>query len=168
MISLPVDNRQEHACGLTVRQQTLNFIEGQGIRANASFRFIRHLKLTRQPLRKGQNLKSEVMRLLSLNVARPRLTMYKGTTINTGIFKEPGPGRVALRTLNFDGDRQSDLSVHGGPYKAVYAYPSEHYGYWRTELPGMDLPWGMFGENLTTEGLAEAALHIGDRLKIGS
>jgi MOSC domain-containing protein YiiM len=94
--------------------------------------------------------------------------MYKGTTINTGIFKKPVPGRVALRSLNLDGDRQADLSVHGGPYKAVYGYPSEHYGYWRTELPGMDLPWGMFGENLTTAGVTETDLHIGDRVKIGS
>lgn len=108
------------------------------------------------------------MRLVSLNIARPRLTMYKGTTINTGIFKKPVSGRVALRSLNLDGDRQADLSVHGGPYKAVYGYPSEHYGYWRTELPGMDLPWGMFGENLTTAGVTETDLHIGDRVKIGS
>ena len=95
------------------------------------------------------------MKLISLNVARPRLTVYKGETINTGIFKKPVSGRVALRTLNLDGDRQADLSVHGGPYKAVYAYPSEHYGYWRRELPGMQLPWGMFGENFTTEGLGK-------------
>jgi MOSC domain-containing protein YiiM len=113
-------------------------------------------------------LNSELMRLVSLNIARPRLTMYKGTTINTGIFKKPVSGRVALRSLNLDGDRQADLSVHGGPYKAVYGYPSEHYGYWRTELPGMDLPWGMFGENLTTAGVTETDLHIGDRVKIGS
>jgi MOSC domain-containing protein YiiM len=75
---------------------------------------------------------------------------------------------VQLRTLNLDGDRQADLSVHGGPYKAVYAYPSEHYPYWRSELPGIDFPWGMFGENFTTEGLSESALHIGDRLQIGA
>jgi MOSC domain-containing protein YiiM len=108
------------------------------------------------------------MELLSLNVARPRLTVYKGTTINTGIFKKPVSGRVTLRTLNLDGDKQADLSVHGGIYKAVYAYPSEHYEFWRAGLPGIDLPWGMFGENFTTVGLTEVDLHIGDRLKIGS
>jgi MOSC domain-containing protein YiiM len=81
--------------------------------------------------------------------------MYKGATINTGIFKEPLAGRVMLRRLNLDGDRQADLSVHGGPFKAVYGYPSEHYGYWRKELPDANLPWGVFGENFTTEGLAE-------------
>ena len=108
------------------------------------------------------------MKLISLNVARPRLALYKGATINTGIFKQPVSGPVPLRTLNLEGDRQADLSVHGGPYKAVYAYPSEHYPFWRDELPGMDLPWGMFGENFTTEGLAESDLHIGDRLQIGS
>lgn len=107
-------------------------------------------------------------KLLSLNVARPRLTVYKGATINTGIFKIPVSGAVRLRTLNLDGDRQADLSVHGGPYKAVYAYPSEHYDYWRHELPGMDLPWGMFGENFTTTGLFEDELHVGDRFQIGS
>jgi MOSC domain-containing protein YiiM len=108
------------------------------------------------------------MKLISLNVARPRLALYKGATSNTGIFKQPVSGPVPLRTLNLDGDRQADLSVHGGPYKAVYGYPSEHYDFWRSELPGMDLPWGMFGENFTTRGLAESELHIGDRLQIGS
>jgi MOSC domain-containing protein YiiM len=107
-------------------------------------------------------------KVLSLNVARPRLTVYKGATINTGIFKIPVSGAVRLRTLNLDGDRQADLSVHGGPYKAVYAYPSEHYDYWRHELPDMDLPWGMFGENFTTTGLFEDDLHVGDRFAIGS
>ncbi|MGC1648359.1 MAG: MOSC domain-containing protein [Candidatus Sulfotelmatobacter sp.] len=108
------------------------------------------------------------MRLISLNVALPRLTLYKGTTINTGIFKQPVSGAVPLRALNLDGDRQADLAVHGGPFKAVYAYPSEHYEFWRQELPGTPLPWGMFGENFTTEGLTESELHIGDRMQIGS
>lgn len=72
-----------------------------------------------------------------------------------------------LRTLNFDGDRQADLSVHGGPTKAAYAYPAEHYHFWREELPEMELPWGMFGENLTLEGLDEATLNIGDRFRVG-
>ena len=94
--------------------------------------------------------------------------VYKGATINTGIFKKPVTGRVALRTLNLHGDRQADLSVHGGPYKAVYGYASEHYGYWRKELPDANLPWGAFGENLTTEGLLEEDLHVGDRFQIGS
>lgn len=108
------------------------------------------------------------MKLVSLNVARPRLAVYKGKTITTGIFKQPVSGAVQLRTLNLDGDRQADLSVHGGPHKAVYAYPSEHYPDWRRELPGVDLPWGMFGENFTTTGLAEDELHVGDRFQIGS
>jgi MOSC domain-containing protein YiiM len=108
------------------------------------------------------------VKLVSLNLARPRLTVYKGTTINTGIFKKPVAGRVALRTLNLDGDQQADLSVHGGPHKAVYAYPAEHYEYWRRQLPDMDLPWGMFGENFTTEGLTEENAQVGDRFRIGS
>ena len=108
------------------------------------------------------------MKLISLNVALPRLTTYNGATINTGIFKQPVSGPVQLRTLNLDGDRQADLTVHGGPFKAVYGYPSEHYEFWRRELPGVNLPWGMFGENFTTDGLLESDLHIGDRLKIGT
>jgi len=108
------------------------------------------------------------VKLVSLNVARPRLTVYKGATISTGIFKKPVTGRLALRTLNLDGDQQADLSVHGGFYKAVYAYPSEHYDYWRRELPDADLLWGAFGENFTTEGLSENELHVGDRFRVGS
>jgi MOSC domain-containing protein YiiM len=108
------------------------------------------------------------VKVISLNVGKPRLTVYKGATISTAIFKKPVSERIALRTLNLDGDRQADLSVHGGPYKAVYAYPSEHYGYWRRELPEMNLPWSMFGENFTTEGIGEDEVHVGDRFRIGS
>ncbi|MGB8062301.1 MAG: MOSC domain-containing protein [Candidatus Sulfotelmatobacter sp.] len=108
------------------------------------------------------------MKLISLNVARPRIVLYKGQSINTGIFKEPVSGAVTLRTLNLDGDRQADLSVHGGPYKAVYGYPSEHYEFWRQALPEANLFWGAFGENFTTEGLFERELHVGDRLRIGA
>jgi MOSC domain-containing protein YiiM len=94
--------------------------------------------------------------------------VYKGATINTGIFKKPVDGRVRLRSLNLDGDRQADLGVHGGPYKAVYAYPSEHYEFWRKELPGAGLQWGAFGENFTTGRIAEEDLHVGDRFRVGS
>lgn len=107
------------------------------------------------------------MKIISVNVGLPRLVVWRGQTISTGIFKSPVEGRVRLRRLNLEGDRQSDLSVHGGPDKAVYAYPSEHYDYWRAELPGMELPWGMFGENLTTLGLSEETTRIGDRFRIG-
>jgi MOSC domain-containing protein YiiM len=110
----------------------------------------------------------ESMKLISLNVGRPRLALYKGETVNSGIFKLPVSGPVPLRKLNLDGDRQADLTVHGGPFKAVYAYPSEHYPFWRKELPDQDLPWGMFGENFTTGGLLESDLHIGDILRIGT
>jgi MOSC domain-containing protein YiiM len=107
------------------------------------------------------------MRLLSVNVGLPREVTWQGKLVTTGIFKEPVKGPVMLRTLNLNGDQQADLTVHGGVDKAVYAYPSEHYAYWRAELPGVDLPWGMFGENLTTEGLREDAVYIGDRFRIG-
>jgi MOSC domain-containing protein YiiM len=108
------------------------------------------------------------LKLISLNVGMPRLASYRTTTVNTGIFKQPVSGPVQLRTLNLDGDRQADLAVHGGPFKAVYAYPSEHYQFWQQELPGAQLPWGMFGENFTTWGLFESDLHIGDRLQLGT
>ena len=108
------------------------------------------------------------MKLISVNVGLPREVIWKGRTITTGIFKEPVEGRVMVRRLNLDGDQQADLSVHGGLDKAVYGYPAEHYEYWRNELPGMKLPWGMFGENLTTEGLLEDLVNIGDRFRIGS
>jgi MOSC domain-containing protein YiiM len=88
--------------------------------------------------------------------------------VRTGIFKDPVVGPVPVRALNLDGDRQADLTVHGGVSKAVYVYPSEHYTYWREELPGVELRWGVFGENLTTEGLLEGATGIGDRFRIGS
>lgn len=108
------------------------------------------------------------MKVLSLNVGLPRLVLRNGEPISTGIFKSPSPERRRLRTLNLDGDRQADLSVHGGISKAVYAYPSEHYEFWKNELPEMDLPWGMFGENFTTEGLFENTVNIGDKFSIGT
>ena len=108
------------------------------------------------------------MKLISVNVGRPRLLSWKGVTFNTGIFKAPVSGKVMLHTTNLDGDRQADLSVHGGPNKAVYGYPSEHYPYWQKQFSGLDLPWGAFGENWTTEGLLEGNISIGDRYRIGS
>jgi MOSC domain-containing protein YiiM len=107
------------------------------------------------------------MKILSANVGLPREISWQGKLVTTGIFKEPVNTPVMLRTLNLDGDQQADLTVHGGVNKAVYVYPSEHYDYWRAELPGADLPWGMFGENFTTDGLLEEAIYIGDRFGIG-
>jgi len=108
------------------------------------------------------------MKVISVNVGLPREVMWKGKTVTTGIFKEPVAGRVALDALNLAGDRQADLRVHGGPDKAVYVYPVEHYDYWRGELPGVELPFGAFGENLTVEGLLENEINIGDRFRIGT
>jgi len=108
------------------------------------------------------------MKVVSVNVGLPRDVVSKGKTVTTGIFKEPVEGRVVLKSLNLDGDRQADLRVHGGVHKAVYAYPGEHYEYWRRELPGVDLPWAMFGENLTVEGMFEDQVAIGDQFRIGS
>lgn len=108
------------------------------------------------------------MRLVSVNVGLPRDVTWKEKTVTTGIFKAPVPGRVALRRHNLDGDQQADLSVHGGPTKAVYVYPSEHYAYWRRELPAIELAWGSFGENFTTDGLDEESVGIGDEFRVGS
>ena len=108
------------------------------------------------------------MRIISINVGRPRLTVWNGQAVSTGIYKEPIEGRVMLRTLNLDGDRQADLTVHGGVTKAVYAYPTEHYSFWREQLPEMELPWGMFGENFSVEGMSESALNIGDCFRVGT
>jgi len=108
------------------------------------------------------------MKLISVNVGLPRRVNTQKGTVDTGIFKEPVSSPVMLRRLNLDGDQQADLTVHGGAEKAVYVYPSEHYAYWRRELPEMELPWGMFGENFTTEGLDEAETRIGDQFHVGS
>ncbi len=107
------------------------------------------------------------MKLISVNVGLPREVDWNGETVMTGIFKEPIDGLVMVRKLNLDGDRQADLSVHGGVSKAVYAYPAEHYGFWKKELPHMQLPYSMFGENFTTEGLLESNVNVGDRFRVG-
>ena len=107
------------------------------------------------------------MKLISLNVSSPRIVAWHGEPVTTGIFNEPVDGPLMLRMLNLDGDRQADLTVHGGKSKAVYAYPSEHYEFWNSELPDMDLPYGMFGENFTTEGLFEHTVNVGDCFRVG-
>jgi MOSC domain-containing protein YiiM len=108
------------------------------------------------------------MKLLSVNTGLPREVTWHGRSVTTGIFKHPVQGRVTLRKLNLDGDRQADLTVHGGEYKAVYCYPLIHYEYWKRELPGRDLPMGMFGENFTLDGLLEESVHLGDQFSVGS
>ena len=116
------------------------------------------------------------MNLVSMNIGLPREVTWHGMNVSTGIFKEPVKGRVTLRKLNLDGDRQADLTVHGGKNKAVYCYPLEHYEYWKKELPGHALPLGVFGENFTLDfgdsgqnvGSPEDLVHVGDRFSVGS
>jgi MOSC domain-containing protein YiiM len=108
------------------------------------------------------------MKVVSVNVGLPRDAAWRGGYTTTAIYKQPVEGRVALRKLNLDGDRQADLAVHGGEHKAVYCYPLKHYDYWRRELPGKELPMGVFGENFTTDGLLEDSVHLGDQLSVGS
>ena len=108
------------------------------------------------------------MRLVSVNCSLPREVEWHGRTVATGIFKQPVKGRITLRRLNLEGDRQADLTVHGGEAKAVYCYPLAHYDYWKAELPGHPLPMGVFGENFTTDGLLESTVFVGDKFSIGS
>src|SRR5258707_6770099 len=88
-------------------------------------------------------------KLISIQVAIPRTVQYAGAEITTSIFKTPVNKRIALHPLNLEGDKQADLSVHGGRDKTGNAYPSKNYPYWRKELPAVDLPWVAFGENST-------------------
>lgn len=107
------------------------------------------------------------MKLLSVNVSKPREIIHNGKPVMTGIYKEPVEGRVMLRTLNLDGDQQADLKAHGGKYKAVYVYTYEHYAFWEKELGRDDFEYGQFGENFTVENMAEDTVHIGDQFRIG-
>jgi len=107
------------------------------------------------------------MKVICVCCGSPREVDWHGHRVTTSIYKEPVQGRIGLRKLNLDGDRQSDLTVHGGEYKAVYCYPISHYDYWQVELPGRSLPMGSFGENFTVEGLDES-VHVGDTFEIGS
>ncbi len=109
-----------------------------------------------------------MLNLVSVNVGLPREVTWKGKTVTTGIFKIPVDGPVALRRHNLEGDQQADLSVHGGPSKAVYVYPSQHYDYWRRELEDSELAWGSFGENFTVDGVDEETVCIGDEFRVGS
>ena len=109
-----------------------------------------------------------MMKVLSLNVGVPREVVAGDRLVRTSIFKSPVAGRIPIRDNNLAGDQQSDLSVHGGRAKAVYVYPHEHYRFWEAQLPGVELQFGNFGENLTIEGLREDDVHVGDRLRIGS
>ena len=108
------------------------------------------------------------MRVISVNVAQPRELEWQGRTQLTAISKSPVKGAVRITTLQVEGDRQANTQVHGGVTKAVYAYPSEHYVNWKRELPDVAFPWGALGENLTTDGLLEDDLTIGDTLRVGT
>ena len=107
-------------------------------------------------------------KVLSLNVGQPRLVTYRGMSFKTGIFKDATDTPLTLKKLNFAGDGQADLSAHGGVDKAVYCYPIEHYAFWENEIGRAGLPMGQFGENVTTEGLLESELRIGDFLRVGT
>ena len=106
--------------------------------------------------------------LISVNVGLPKTVKWRDQSVSTGIFKSPVEGPVAIRKHNLDGDKQADLSVHGGPAKAVYVYPTQHYDYWRGKLPDVELGWGHFGENLSVDGIDEESIYIGDEFSVGT
>jgi MOSC domain-containing protein YiiM len=108
------------------------------------------------------------VRVLSVNVGLPRDVTFGKRRMRTAILKDPVAGAIPLRRLGFEGDGQADPRYHGGPDKAAYLYPFEHYAYWADVLSRTDLAPGAFGENLTAEGLLETDVRIGDVFEIGS
>jgi MOSC domain-containing protein YiiM len=108
------------------------------------------------------------VRVVSLNVGLAAQVLWEGRTITTGFRKKSVPGRLRLGPSSLEGDEQADRSVHGGPKKSVYVYPSEHYEYWSEKLDLPDLSWGAFGENLTTSGWLETDARVADRVRIGT
>jgi len=107
-------------------------------------------------------------RIVSVNVGQPQIVQWNGNEIITSIFKTPTRGQVRVHKLGLENDAQADLTVHGGPRKAIYAYPSEHYEFWKSELGDRQLSWGYFGENLTTQDILENTVHVGDRFRVGT
>ncbi len=106
-------------------------------------------------------------RVLSLNVGGIREVEWHGRIFTTGIWKQPVTDRVALKGVNFAGDDQADRTVHGGRNKAVYAYSTEDYTYWR-DVENIETMPGLFGENLTTDGIDLSAATVGEQWSIGS
>jgi MOSC domain-containing protein YiiM len=107
------------------------------------------------------------VQVVSVNTGQPRDVPWRGRTVRTGIFKTPRQGTVTIGRLNVDGDAQADTRVHGGPHKAVYAFAAENYAYWQKHYPALQMHWGFFGENLTTRGLDDFDVHVGDVLRVG-
>ncbi len=108
------------------------------------------------------------MRLLSVNVGRPREIAWRGKTVFTSVWKAPVQGRCSVGRLNLDGDAQGDLHGHGGEHRAVFVYQMDSYRHWECELKRSDFTFGQFGENFTVEGLADSEVCIGDRYRIGT
>ncbi len=137
-------------------------------RIRSTRRFFRRLAQSRKASSMQNCQSTPPPKIICVCVSMSKTIKFQGRDLYTGIYKEPVRGRVNLRTLNFDGDEQADLTVHGGVDKAVYTYASEHYDFWRKELPDADLAWGAFGENLTTERLVESDVYIGDEFRVGT
>ncbi len=108
------------------------------------------------------------MKLVSVNVGLPKTVQWRDQSVTTGIFKRPVEGPVTLIEHNLEGDGQADLSVHGGPSKAVYVYSTQHYEFWRGELPDVPFEWGHFGENFSVDGVDEGSICIGDEFRVGT
>lgn len=108
------------------------------------------------------------MKVIATNIAEPREILWKGRPQRTGIYKFPVSGPVRLKVRGVEGDLIGNKKVHGGEYKACYLFASEHYDYWKAQYPGLSWNWGMFGENLTTEGLLDDSIQVGDIYKVGT
>jgi MOSC domain-containing protein YiiM len=107
--------------------------------------------------------------VVAVSVGLPAPSLRRqGRPVESAIFKHPVAGRVRVHPLGPEGDGHANVAVHGGVRKAVYAYPVEHYDFWRSERPELEFPLGAFGENLTTRGILETDVRPGDRLEIGS
>jgi MOSC domain-containing protein YiiM len=124
--------------------------------------------MERIQLIRSQENNENKFKVLSVNISQIKKIRYKNQTITTGIFKESTMDTLKVRGVNIEGDDQADRSVHGGENKAIYVYPSEHYSYWKMQYPEKNLPFGMFGENLTTEGMIENEINVGDIFRIGT
>ena len=165
-----VSNRRPDPCGAFDSKRGTALVTGVGPRAFDAAGVVQNgvVEIEQNGFRNSDDFTMNIMKLLAVSVGEPREVVADDHLVRTSIFKSPVTGRVPIRNNNLAGDAQSDLSVHGGRAKAIYAYPHEHYAFWREQLPDVDLQPGHFGENLTIEGLLEEDVHVGDRLKIGS
>ena len=106
------------------------------------------------------------MHITSTNIAKPTTILFRGKNVTTGIYKNPTQQPIYLGKSDVKDDEVTDRRYHGGEFKACYLFSENHYAYWKNLYPDLDWNWGMFGENLTVNGLDETKIMIGDIYKI--